>query len=110
MTLSSKDLSLTANAFLLVYMYVNVSLFSRFRQRHFVCALTIKLISRRLHVNSVNSMGCYLLYLISHLHARLIVFIYHLAITSTCIDELVICSLNVRGLSNTLKGEKSFDG
>ena len=31
-------------------------------------------------------------------------FIHHLLInTSTPIDELVICSLNVRGLSNTLK-------
>ena len=36
-------------------------------------------------------------------------FIHHLLInTSTPIDELVICSLNVRGLSNTLKRRETF--
>ena len=36
-------------------------------------------------------------------------FIHHLLInTSTTIDELVICSLNVRGLSNTLKRRETF--
>ena len=43
----------------------------------------------------------------SHIYAPL--FIHHLLInTSTPIDELVICFLNVRGLSNTLKRRETF--
>ena len=42
-------------------------------------------------------------------YLRALVFIHHLLInTSTPIDELVICSLNVRGLSNTLKRPETF--
>lgn len=61
--------------------------------------------------------ACYIVYrshgvltatLTYHLHAELIVFINYLSITSTFIDELVICSLNVRGLNNTLKGRETF--
>ena len=47
------------------------------------------------------------MFLLARIYAPL--FIHHLLInTSTPIDELVICSLYVRGLSNTLKRRETF--
>ena len=124
---------LIANAFLLVYVYVNLSLFSRSCLLHFVYFPTqdefyvvffmcIFVFSLRIYFilaspNAFFSLRpkiCFVMQGVSR-HAFLYRFENptnslhpHLITINTYAEDLVICSLNVWGLSNTMEKRETF--